>query len=245
MKIFKNITKREKILLIILSVVVLCFIVTSLVANNKNNSLKIANNNIIALQDTIATCKLKNGELLHKTQSLVIEKEELENYLSLSKEEIKNLEKELDAKLLYISKIEGKVDIDTIYINTTTTQIDSITYRYNFKDSNEYYTINGYTDVMNNKVATTMITENSMDLKLKVGLDNNWKIFVTTDNPYVSLSTIEGALVDKNVFLKEQKKPRFSIGIQGGFGVQYGLMRKQFDYGPYIGFGFEYNFISW
>ena len=109
----------------------------------------------------------------------------------------------------------------------------------------EYYTICGYTDVDENHKSFTTITENTVPLKLKVGLTQDWKIFVTSDNPNVNLTSIEGVLVDKKAFLKQQKKDRFSIGIQFGFGAQYGLMHRQFDYGPYIGIGAEYRLFSW
>lgn len=37
-------------------------------------------------------------------------------------------------------------------------------------------------------------------------------------------------------------KPRWSFGVQLGIGCQYGLIRRQFDAGPYLGIGVEYNF---
>lgn len=48
-------------------------------------------------------------------------------------------------------------------------------------------------------------------------------------------------------FTKEQTitktvKPRWSFGVQLGIGCQYGLIQRQFDVGPYMGVGVEYNF---
>lgn len=240
-----NLSKREIVGLIIIGILSLVLTFTIIYAKNKNNKLDIANNNIEALTDTITQKELKNGELLQYNQSLVLEKQELEKYLQISRQEVKDLEKKLDSKLLYISKIEGRIKTDTIYIENSVSTTDSLSYRYSFMKDTEYYTICGYTDVDKNHKSFTTITENTIPLKLKVGLTQDWKIFVTSDNPNVNLTSIEGALVDKKTFLKQQEKDRFSIGIQFGFGAQYGLMHRQFDYGPYIGIGAEYRIFSW
>ena len=36
--------------------------------------------------------------------------------------------------------------------------------------------------------------------------------------------------------------PRVSVGVQAGIGVQYGLIGKRWDTGPYIGIGVQYRF---
>lgn len=238
-------TKREKIGLIIICVLLLLLIGGVFYCVHEHKKLNIANNNIEALTDTITQKDLKNGELLSYNQSLVLEKQELEKYLQISNQEVKDLERKLDSKLLYISKLEGSIKTDTIYIENTVYTTDSLSYRYSFMKDTEYYTICGYTDVDENHKSFTTITENTMPLKLKVGLTEDWKIFVTSNNPHVQLTSIDGAVVDKDVFLKQQKKDRFSVGIQFGFGAQYGLMHRQFDYGPYIGIGAEYRIFSW
>lgn len=238
-------TKREKICFITIGVLIIGLICTILYATHKKDDLIIANNNIAALTDSICSYEMKNGELLQVNHSLVIEKEELENYLGITKQEVKDLEKKLKTNLQYISKLECEVRTDTIYIETEATTTDSLNYRYSFMKVNDHYSICGYTDVNENHTAFTTITENTMALKLKVGLTEDWKIFVTSNNPHIQLTSIDGAVVDKDAFLKQQKKDRFSIGIQFGFGAQYGLMHRQFDYGPYIGIGAEYRIFSW
>lgn len=240
-----QLSEREKKGLMIIVVLMLALIGCIWYGFNRNNELTIANNNIEALTDSITCYELKNDELMHCISSLVIEKEELEKFLDISNKEVKDLEKKLNSKLLYISKLEGTIKTDTIYIENTVSTTDSLSYRYSFMKDTEFYTICGYTDVDENHKSFTTITENTVPLKLKVGLSQDWKIFVTSDNPNVNLTSIEGALVDKKAFLKQQKKDKFSIGIQIGFGAQYGLMHRQFDYGPYIGIGAEYRLFSW
>ena len=42
------------------------------------------------------------------------------------------------------------------------------------------------------------------------------------------------------------KSPKpWGIGIQVGFGGQYGISSRRVDYGPYIGVGISYNFVRW
>ena len=38
------------------------------------------------------------------------------------------------------------------------------------------------------------------------------------------------------------KAPRIGVGVQAGLGVQYGLIGKRWDAGPYIGLGVQYRF---
>lgn len=55
-------------------------------------------------------------------------------------------------------------------------------------------------------------------------------------------STIENIELDYKYTLPKQKKPRkWHIALQGGFGVQYGLIKNEFDVGPYIGLGVSYD----
>ena len=56
-----------------------------------------------------------------------------------------------------------------------------------------------------------------MNAPLTVGLTNDYKIFVTTSNPYVSFGEIDGAVIDNSV-IKPRKK-RFGWGLHGGIGV--------------------------
>lgn len=211
---------------------------------NKRDNLNIAEHNIKSLNDTIRVEKLKNGELIEYKNSLIIEKSELEKYLCITNKEIKELERKLNEKVLYISKLEGEIRVDTLFLKDSVSTNDSITYIYHFNDINKYYQLSGYTEVDGNNKGNTVITNNTMNMKLKVGLDDDWKIFVTSDNPYITFSGIDGAVLDKDVYLKRIKQKKWGIGIQAGIGMQYGLIHKTFDVGPYIGVGISYNFIT-
>ena len=84
-----------------------------------------------------------------------------------------------------------------------------------------------------------------MDVPLKIGTtkDNTW--FVTTDNPYVSFSSLEGASLDKT------KPKRFSLSLHTGIGLSYGygisgstdeIIRNGWFFGPAIHIGAG---VSW
>lgn len=47
--------------------------------------------------------------------------------------------------------------------------------------------------------------------------------------------------VTNTIHIRDKEK-RWSIGIQAGFGVQYGIIHKTVDIGPYIGVGIQYRF---
>ena len=57
-----NLSKREKIGLTIIGVLLIVLSFTIIYAKNQNNKLDVANNNIEALTDTITCKELKNGE---------------------------------------------------------------------------------------------------------------------------------------------------------------------------------------
>ena len=238
-------TTKEKVglgLIVILAIALGIFIFLYVKNRNARN---IAEHNLEALNDTVTSLRLSNGELLAYKNSLILENQELEQYLNISRKEVRELEKKLKADLLYISTLETKIKMDSLHMKDSTSTEDSVTYRYNFREENDYYKLAGYTEVDSAHNAETVITDNEMDLNLKIGLDENWKIFVTTDNPYIQFGEIQGALLDKETYLKQKHKTRFGISIQAGIGGQYGLVHKQFDVGPYIGAGFSWSFFAW
>ena len=95
----------KNILLIIFSCIIVVLLMSTTCTKQK---LDIANNNIAALTDSIHTYQLKNGELMYEKQGYVLEKEELEKYLEISKGEVKDLEKKLTTIIDVLSKILAK-----------------------------------------------------------------------------------------------------------------------------------------
>lgn len=234
--------KRNIFTYILMGILLVISCLMAFVLNKQSAKLEIAEHNVKALTDTITEVRLKNGELLNYKNSLVIDKKELEASLDISKKEVKELEKQLKQKIKYISKIEINSHIDTVNIPTIVYMRDSATYRYGFGESNQYYVIEGYVDVDSTQNASTTITRNDMNINMKVGLDDDWKIFAITDNPYVSISNLEGAMLNKNEYLKKEGRIKvITWGFHVGFGVNYDIRYGGFGYGPNISVGMNIN----
>lgn len=211
------------------------------------NDLTKAENNIVAIQDTVKAYKLKNGELLYAQQGFLLEKAELEEYIDISKKTINELEKELDSKIALISKLEGNVRIDTLEV------VDSIfisndTLFNNFVYQDNWLYLNGLTKYYDN-ISNTTINTISMNAPITIGTtkDNQW--FVTSENPYITFTDIKGANLEK------AKPKRWSLGVQVGLGVIGGIgicgssdkiVRSGWvvGFGPYVGIGLNYKLFE-
>ena len=75
---------------------------------------------------------------------------------------------------------------------------------------------------------------------MKVGLTNDYTIFVESENPYLNITNIEGAVIDGSSIRPNKKK--WNLSLHAGVGVHYGLFGQQVDVGPYVGAGISYNF---
>lgn len=210
-----------------------------------SNRLDTSEQNLKAARGRIEQVELKNGELLTARDSYIATINDLEDLLDISKQEIKDIQRQLDSKVAYISKIESEVRVEyietvrdsIIYINSDP-NIATSTFRYNDK----WVDLIGRNDfTFGEKFSyNTTIESLSMDVPLNVGLTNDYQIFVKTPNPYVSFSNIDGAVIDNSV-LRPRKK-RFNWGLQMGFGAMYDVMNKNIAVGPYAGVGAEFNF---
>lgn len=210
-----------------------------------DNRLDTSEQNLKAARGHIEQVELKNGELLNSRDSYIATINDLEELLDITKQEVKDIQRQLDSKVAYISKIESEVRVEyietvrdsIIYVNSNP-NIATSTFRYN----NKWVDLVGRNEFIFGEQFDykTTIESLSMDVPLNVGLTNDYQIFVKTPNPYVSFSSIEGAVIDNSV-LKPRKK-RFNWGLQMGFGAMYDIMNKNIAVGPYAGVGAEFNF---
>ena len=138
-------------------------------------------------------------------------------------------------------------------IIVTKTKIDSIVtdsvyndLYWSAKETNGYYDISGLTCVHRGfEDFTTSI--NYMRIPVELTLDvieneNKFKIIGTSDNPYVSITDFNGAVIDpttsdvlKNCF----KQKRWGVGPQVGVGVS-----RDLKFSPYIGIGIQYSVFT-
>ena len=210
-----------------------------------SNKLDASEQNLKAARGQIEQVELKNGELLTSRDSYIATINDLEDLLDISKKEAKELQRKLDSKIAYISKIESQVKVEyietvrdsIIYINNDPAYATS-TFRYN----NDWINLIGRNEFIFDDEFTynTTIESLSVNVPLNVGLTDNYQIFVKTPNPYVSFSNIEGAVIDNSV-LRPRKK-RFGWGIQFGVGTMYDIVDNDIAVGPYGGFGIHINF---
>jgi hypothetical protein len=242
-QLLSNINKRTLLNYIIEAVIFIAIIAA--VWGCYSDKLNDSEQNLKAAKGYITQVELKNGELLNARDSYIASINDLEELLDISKQEIKDIQRQLDSKVAYISKIEAEVRIkyietvrdSIIYINNDP-QIATSIFRYNDKWV-DLIGRNEFTFDDQFKYNTTIESLN-INVPLNVGLTNDYQIFVKTPNPYVSFSNIDGAVIDNSV-LKPRKK-RFSWGIHGGIGVMYDVIDNDIAVGPTASFGVHINF---
>ena len=208
-----------------------------------SRKLDASEQNLKAAQGRIEIVELENGELLSSRDSYIATINDLEDLLDISKKDIKDIQRQLDDKIAYISNIESNVRVE--YIETVR---DSIVYvnpstaTSSFSYFDKWVTLNGVNEFRFGEKFdySTTITSISMDVPLNDGLTNDYKIFVKSSNPYVHFSDIQGAVIDNSIM--RPRKKRFSWGLQGGFGLMYDVINKDIAAGPYLGIGAEFNF---
>lgn len=208
--------------------------------NYYDGRLDKSEQNLRVYRGQIADLELKNGDLVTARDSYIARTSELEDLLNISRKEVRDLKNTLGSKIAYISKLESQMSTGPIII-----QKDSIVYiekskiESHFKYNDEWLSFKGITRI-DGDVGSTQIDGINIFTPLKVGITNDYQIFVQTPNPYITFNEIEGAVIDGSKFAP--KKKRFSWGIQVGFGAMYDVIKKDIAVGPYGGLGAEFNF---
>lgn len=229
---------KKTIIIMILEALLFIGLLIS-VSRCSNEKIDNLDRNLSASKDKVAELTLENGNLLADKEAYIIKEKELQEVLDITKAEKKDIEKKLDEKIAYIAEIESNVKVDTLEIKDTVTIIDSsaINIKFNYKD--DWLNFSGGTYYKNGKSRTSIFDIN-MNTPLRVGLTDNYTIFVESENPYLNITAIEGAVIDGSNLHK--KRQRWNLSLHAGMGVHYGLFGMKVDVGPYIGTGVSYNF---
>lgn len=245
-KIISFIIKYRDIVFVIVLVLAIMFGINS--CQKRQIERDISTHNINALLDSMKVTQSKLNGVIYSRDALLITKDDLEKALGISKKQIKELNKKLDSKVTYIAKLEGDISILNKQLgNVSYTKIGD-NYAIHSKDSNQYYKV-GLTS--NFKIDTTNYTINNLSSKLDylvipinltTGLTDEWTIFVNTDNPYVKFTNIQGAVVDKNLYIPKSKQNHWFWDISVGANATI----ENFDfnsicYGPDIYTSLSYN----
>lgn len=208
--------------------------------NKMNDELNISEQNLKAYKGKVKELEMSNGDLVKVRDSYILEINKICEEFEMSKQEIKELQKKLNSSMAYISKMETEIKTDTIreikdsiiYLNG---KVDMVLFNY----KNNWVELDGVTN-LSNKNTSTVINYIKMKVPLTVGVTDDYQLFVHSQNPYVSFTNINGAIIEDSKFLPKEK--RWSWGIQGGFGVGYDIITSRLGIGPYLGVGVQYNF---
>lgn len=210
-----------------------------------DRKLDTSDQNLLAFRGKLEQVELKNGELLASRDSYIATINDLEELLGIAKQEARDMQRQLNSKIAYIAKLEQNTKIEyievvkdsIIYVNNGPQKVIA---SFNYNDT--WLSFNGENEFnLGDKFDyKTTLYNIQMNTPLTVGLTNDYKIFVKSDNPYVNFSSIEGAVIDNQAL--RPKKKRFGWGLQLGFGVTYDVIDKDVAVGPYGGLGVELNF---
>lgn len=235
-------TKTKNILTWVLGIALLVSLAANAYFLTRTDSLERQNaiyyQNYVAATDSLRTYQLDNGELLVAQKSYILETDELKQKLHISEKEYKDIEKKLNSTIQALTVAQGQVRIDTITIpGEPIIKSDTLVSRFAWGD--DWLTLRGVTEASPSHSKTT-IYNIMTGVPLTVGMTEDYQLFATTPNPYVTFTNITPALNSRLI----PKKKRWSIGLSGGFGVMYGLNAKKFEVGPYIGVGIGYKLVE-
>jgi len=190
---------------------------------------------------------LKNGELLNSKQMLILEKNQLEEFLDISKKERKEIEKKLESSLAYISKMETKVKIDTLVLTDSVFIENGIT-NISFKYKDEWVYMDGITKFKDLDNTSTTLNNMSMSVPLELGITDDNQFFAVSKNPYIVITDVNGAkiLSNKNKPKRWCVGPTITVGIGYGCGTDFngGNIKKGLIVGVMGGFSVTYNLLK-
>lgn len=220
-------------------IIIACLMIFISILCYNNMSLRKSNSdlkyNYIAASDSLSIVRMENDKLLYEKNAYILKESEMNELLNMTKSEMKDIKKQLNSSINYISKLEGMVSVDTIRMTDTIYyKKDSInTIKFGYNDG--WLSINGVTTF--DPDPKTSLTNIRIPVTIETGLTEDKNIFVLTDNPYVSITDIKGAYIKEDI-----SKINFHHGVYLGLGFQYGLFSRNIDFGPQIGYGFIIEF---
>jgi hypothetical protein len=217
----------------LIAILVLIYGVMIAIMVTQSNTIKDHERNVNAYQTELTQLRTQNDELISFNNSYKLKIDELDAELGVSKQEIKDIQKVLDDKVSYIAFIESQVRVDSILVPSTVIKTDSIK-EIHWAWQDDWISINGKSDWK-----YTWINNLDVKVPLVVGLTDDYKIFAKSDNPHVQITSLEGSEIDRNVF---QRKWDIKWSLQVGLGLNYGIINKTLDMGPYAGWGFTLTF---
>lgn len=235
----KDWLKKNSVTIVSILLNILLATIGILLVSHYKNKARISEHNYQTAIGEISFLTTKNGELVAERDSYVASAKDLEKLNISNKDEIKRLEKALDKHIEYIAALESEIKIQPDVIHDTVV-VSSGIIRSTWGSGDEWYSIRGRTVVIDSTISTT-VDNLHIVVPLKVGLTDSWSVFVNTSNPYVKFSSIDGALLNKNLYTKTTPPRRWGLGISAGIGCGYDLIGRSFYTGPGIQIGLYYR----
>ena len=200
------------------------------------HNYETAQNNIVALTDSIEYYECKTGELVAQKTMLIGEIKDLKE--SHSKElnclyDNLNSMKRKNAQMA--AQLKGFIDNpvkDTIWKYDTIKFEKSLIQPFDFSD--KWRILSGNITLKDDTIGLN-IKEDQVFFDYTIAIEDGC-IYIKSDNPYVKYDYV-------TAIQEQQKKPKhWNIGFQTGFGSQYGMFNKTIDVGPYLGVGVSWGF---
>ena len=200
------------------------------------HNYETAQNNIVALTDSIEYYECKTGELVAQKTMLVGEIKDLKE--SHSKElnclyDDLNSMKRKNAQMA--AQLKGFIDNpvkDTIWKYDTIKFEKSLIQPFDFSD--KWRILSGNIILKDDTIGLN-IKEDQVFFDYTIAIEDGC-IYIKSDNPYVKYDYV-------TAIQEQQKKPKhWNIGFQAGLGFQYCMFNKTIDVGPYLGVGVSWGF---
>ena len=200
------------------------------------HNYETAQNNIVALTDSIEYYECKTGELVAQKTMLVGEIKDLKE--SHSKElnclyDDLNSMKRKNAQMA--AQLKGFIDNpvkDTIWKYDTIKFEKSLIQPFDFSD--KWRILSGNIILKDDTIGLN-IKEDQVFFDYTIAIEDDC-IYIKSDNPYVKYDYV-------TAIQEQQKKPKhWNIGFQAGLGFQYCMFNKTIDVGPYLGVGISWGF---
>lgn len=248
--IINNIKNNNGLLNFILIGIIFILVIFNWQSCERNKELKANySQNIEAMKKEIVVEKNKNGELQSSIVAFQGNIKDVKDYSEELYSEIKALR---NRKPTVITRTEIVYRDTNIIINNNiidTIGLDKDKYRLSWKyanldstrilEGNSVFSAIFLNEKLNISPLSTTITRDELQLEFTVGVARNKKtkyneIFVTPKNPNITVSKLEGAILDKS-------KMGIDISLTGGYGAVYN--NGQLGLGPFIGIGISKSLI--
>jgi cell division protein FtsB len=236
---FKDLwTNNKRTIIEVLGMIIL--FVWALLSMQRCSTMKLeyntAQNNIVALTDSIEYYESKTGELIAQKTMLTGEIKDLKESHS---KELNDLYNDLNSMKRKNAQLAAQIDVlvenparDTIWKYDSILVVQSLVQPFQFND--KWRNLSGNITLENNTMGLN-IKEDQVFFNYTIAVEDGL-VYLMSDNPYVKYNRI-------TAIQETQKKPkRWNIGFQLGLGFQYGLFHEKVDIGPYLGLGVSYGF---